>query len=323
MTRHPDAGVLAEYREGLLGRRRSARIQAHLAGCPSCAATGEGLAGVTALLAGSPAPSMPSDVIARLDSALAAEVAARPQATDGVTAGPGHGGTARAGNGAAAPAPGGTEPQPDRSGQARPDGHGWWPGRRPARPAGPPRRPALLGAAAAAAIVLAGAGYGLASLTNPAGGGSASSGTAAGAAGGSAGGPEHPAADGLPASAMPVTTSGTDFQPGTLARQAQALLPRHATGHFTINSGISAGPENERAIPAGRAATPRQRACVLLVTGGVLPQVVDIAHYQGQPATIIVRAPSGGKPGQVWVAGPACSAQHRDILAQTSLPGSG
>jgi hypothetical protein len=61
----------------------------------------------------------------------------------------------------------------------------------------------------------------------------------------------------------------------------------------------------------------------MLVTGGTAAQLVDMARYRGQSATIIVRGPAAGKPGQVWVTGPACSAQHHDILAHTSLPSSG
>src|SRR5437764_3314482 len=80
MTGHPDADALAACREGLLGRRRSARIRAHLARCSRCAALDGGLAEVTALLASVPAPRMPDGLAARLDAVLAAESAARARA---------------------------------------------------------------------------------------------------------------------------------------------------------------------------------------------------------------------------------------------------
>jgi hypothetical protein len=311
VTRHPDPGVLAECREGLLGRRRSARIRAHVAGCPHCASLDAGLAEVTALLASSPAPSMPSHLIARLDSALAAEAASRPQPADAAPAG--------ASGDPAGTFPGGTTPQPDRPGPAPGDSnHGWRPGRRPARSAGPARRrPTVLGAAAAGVIVLAGAGYGLASLAQQPGGAAASSGASAGRASGGAPGSGHSAAQNGaiagpakagPGSTLRVIHSGTDYQPGTLAHQAQNALD----SRFAASSGLAPGT-----------GSARLQSCVMLITGGASARLVDVAHYRGQPATIIVRAPSAGKPGQIWVAGPACSAQHRDILAHTSLPSSG
>jgi hypothetical protein len=322
VTRHPDAGVLAEFREGLLGRRRSARVRAHLAACPHCASADAGLAEVTELLASSPAPRMPDHLIARLDSALAAE-ASRQQATGAGAS------TARAGDGAAGQVPGGEAPQPDGApGSPTPGGHG---GRRRRRPADPRRtvrlRPATLGAAAAAMIVLAGAGYGLASLSQQHSGASASAGSAASRSGTrnppddspqrSAGTPNAPTAG--PADVAPVTTwhvigSKTDYQPGTLARQAAGLARRYAA---------SAATGQGTSTPAGKTAGPQLRACVRQVTGSTAAQLVDLAHFRGQPATVIVRAPSAGQPGHVWVTGPDCSAQHHGLLAQASLPSSG
>ncbi len=49
-------------------------------------------------------------------------------------------------------------------------------------------------------------------------------------------------------------------------------------------------------------------------------ELVDQAHYGGQPATIIVVAAPSGRAGMVYVAGPRCSASERDILAQAPLP---
>src|SRR6266571_6732372 len=75
MTRHIGAEALARYREGDLGSRKSARIRAHLAGCPRCTAIDHDLAGVTALLASAPAPAMPDQVTTRIQAALTAEAA--------------------------------------------------------------------------------------------------------------------------------------------------------------------------------------------------------------------------------------------------------
>jgi hypothetical protein len=77
MTGHVDAEVLALYAEGQLSRRRTARMRAHLSGCPECGATLAALAEVSAQLSYVPAPAMPAAVAARLDAALSAEAAHR------------------------------------------------------------------------------------------------------------------------------------------------------------------------------------------------------------------------------------------------------
>ena len=73
---HLDSDVLAEFHAGLITGRRSVKIAAHLAGCDRCTALDDRLAGVSALLASVPAPSMPDSVAQRLEVVLAAEVSA-------------------------------------------------------------------------------------------------------------------------------------------------------------------------------------------------------------------------------------------------------
>ena len=94
MIGHPDADTLAACREGLLGRRRSARIRAHLARCSRCASLDRELAAVTTQLASVPAPRIPDELAARLDTVLAAESAARARgespAADGIPAADGN-----------------------------------------------------------------------------------------------------------------------------------------------------------------------------------------------------------------------------------------
>ena len=307
MTRHPDAGVLAEFREGLLGRRRSARIRAHLSGCPRCASLDAGLAEVTTLLACAPAPSMPDHLAVRLDSALAAEAARARPAGDGDPAG--------VGNGVATPLAAGAAPRAaGQPGPSRESGHGWR--RRPARSGRPARgRLGVLGTAAAALIVLAGIAYGLASLGQSPGGATASSGSAARPHGGSrlpTGTLNSPAAGANFAAVPAIIHSSTDYQPGRLASQAEAALTRYHA--------VRAGPARGTVPPP---AVARLHACAMQVTGGTQPGLIDLARYRGQPATIIVTAPSAGQRGQVWVTGPACSGQHHGVLAHTTLPGSG
>lgn len=328
MTSHLDADVLADYREGLLSRRRSARISTHLTRCARCSSLDAGLAEVSALLASAPSPTMPAHLVARLENALAAEAAARAATTGSETAGPGHGvpgpanGVAGTANGAT-PGPAG---DPDRR---RPWGPVW---RRPDRPArSPQRRTGLLGAAAVIAAILVVGGYGLVKLARPGGSSpSASSGTASQHSGspssGSRGVPGSPAEQAgpnaiapLPTGKLHLTASGTDYQPGTLARQVTSVLGMRAfIGVPGPTASSSASPGS-----ASSGTEDQLRACVTQITGGIPPRLVDQARFQGRPATIIVQAAATGRPQQVWVVGPACSAGHPDLIAHTELTSRG
>jgi putative zinc finger protein len=73
-TGHPLLTELAEWDEGLLDPAQTARLDAHVAGCPQCGEAVTDLREVTRRLAGVPAPPMPAAVAARLDSVLAGEV---------------------------------------------------------------------------------------------------------------------------------------------------------------------------------------------------------------------------------------------------------
>ncbi|MGH3155717.1 MAG: anti-sigma factor family protein [Streptosporangiaceae bacterium] len=313
MTSHLDADVLADYREGLLDRRRAARIHAHLTGCEQCSRLDAGLAEVTELLASAPLPLMPEHLAARLENALAMEAAVREAETGTAPAGAVTGGAVRreqrTANGAQGSAPGET-------GQR----HRVW--RRPDR-SPPPRqwRTAWLGAAAAIVLILAVGGvYGLSRLSG--GGNSASSSSGAELAppnsagsGGQAESPRAPAA--LPAAALRVTDSGTNYLPGKLAAQARSVLAATDTPAL---GGLKTGANSKAPYSAS---DTQLRACASLVTGGVAASLIDEARYQGRPATIIVLAGAGGRPGHVWVAGPGCLAGHRDLIAHAELPAQG
>ena len=292
MTGHLDPDVLADFREGLLGRRHSARIRAHLGTCPACASLDKDLARVTELLASAPQPKMPGHLVARLENVLAAESAARPVNPDLTSQG------TRAADPAA-----GTAGSPDRR-QRRTGRRSWHP------------RPATLGVAAAIAAVLAVGGYGLATLHS--GANSAASNAVGGPAHKSAG-TVGPSGKGAPnaGAAMPsplmarlhIIESGTDYLASRLASQAQSVLATHP-----VNAA------DQRQVPAATSgATSQLQSCVYAVTGGLSPLLVDKAHYQGQPATIIVAPPTASRAGQVWVTGPACSATTPDLITHTQL----
>ena len=339
MRGHPDDETIAAFREDLLPARRAARIAAHLAECPRCAEVDAQLAAVTAALARTPTPPMPASLTARLDAALAAEVAARSAASASPAHADSAGGAAPAGPAAAGPADRpaaadrtaspaahahrgpGTGPEHTGQGRTGPGhtgpGH-TGPGRgRPGRRAGRPRAGSRLSlriaSVAAAVVVLAGGGYAIARVVS---GGqelstsssSAASGSAASRPSGSALAPE--AAPRAPTEGLPLVASGTTYRAGQLPAQVAAVLKRHpAQGH------VNAAPP----AAAGATAFPHLIECVSHVAAGQRPRLVDVAHYGSQPAAVIVVPVPGTATVRVSVVGPHCSAQGGDIITQFSM----
>ena len=332
MRGHVDEQTLAAFREGLLPARKAARISAHLAACQRCAETDAQLAAVTTILARTPAPPMPASLAARLDSALAAEIARSAAASPD-----GAGVPAAAASPAAAPTNGAASPagMPSPAGAAAPAGApaaGERAGRRgrtadgrdtAGRRAGGPGRtpwrlPLRLAAAAAAVVVLAGGGYAVAHVLSAGHAGipSSASGPAASrsaASGPAASGRLPEAAPGVTAGGLPLVSSGTHYRSGQLPAQVGAVLKRHPAP-----SQAKAGP----ALPAA-GAFPHLAACVAYLAGGKQPRLVDVAYYGTRPAAVIVvPAPDPAKLN-VWVVGPRCPAQGGDVITKFSMPAPG
>ncbi len=341
MRGHVDAESLALDAEGLLGRRQSARIRAHLSGCPECAAARQQLTEVTTLLGQLPATPLPPAVAARLDLALTAEAARRaadpaaaaaPRTADDRTAAA----EPPAAVPPAAPAgiPAGTGGSPGPPGPARQkargrDGAGGTAGRRWGL-----RSPATLRlvSVAAAAVILAAGGYGLSRLSSSPTSSSASSAAA-------------PSAQRPQAAALPVFSSGTVYHPRTVGQQAASALAKYHQytpaqgaiqgGSAQGNASASSADGGGRAVsgPATRQGanrlapllTPAEeatlRGCVAAIAGGRVVELVDRASYDGRAALIIVLAGHGSQPASVWVTGPGCSAGHLDKITEGPLGG--
>ena len=75
-------------------------------------------------------------------------------------------------------------------------------------------------------------------------------------------------------------------------------------------------------VPPGsrptQAASSLVTACAHHVAGSAQPLLVESIPYRGQPATVVVART--GRSETVWVAGPACSATNRDVVASATLP---
>jgi negative regulator of sigma E activity len=291
MRGHVDAESMALCADGLLSRRRSERIRAHVATCPECAATQARLAEVPALLAQVPPTALPPGITARLDAALSAETARR---------------TSEAPGQAPERAP---DLAPEQAASARSPGA--VPGPRALRRRGP-RLPvaARVLAVAGVLIVAGGVGYVVTQSSPPTSTASSSAGRAAPA-------PCHSAVarPNVPAlgSTFTVTHSGTSYQPLVFAHQAATVLAHSSTG--LMHPGIQPGQS--------RRSGPALTQCVIKAVG---PQrarevkLVDRARYQGHPATVIVVARTAAEPAQVYVAGTRCSGSDADILAQARMP---
>jgi hypothetical protein len=309
---HLDVEVLAEFREGLITGRRGTRITAHLAGCDRCTALGDQLAGVSALLASAPRPTMPDHLAQRLDTVLAAEAARPYQANQDHQA-----------ERVDAERP--VNPAPDR--------------RRAPRPRF--RLVALRVLAPVAVVVLAAGGYGLSRLTGTGGQVTASSGAAAQRSSAEASAPQGAAAKAVPGAASSNAVNGPQSPPvrgaaGTAPR-AQQLTPANftlvasGTDFSAVQATFRQQVEHElgSATPAGASRTPevsgtrlavsaQLRACVQNLTHGASLVRVESARFEGKPATLVVART--GTDEVAWIAGPDCSATSRDVLATATVP---
>lgn len=283
MSGHVDAESLALYAEGQLSRRRTARVRAHLSGCAECARTAAALTEVTTRLSQVPVPPIPSVVAARLDAALSAESAHRAAAPD------------------AAPAPalapaGPPDPRPPRRNPL------WSPGGL-----------RILAATGATLVVAGGVGY---VLSQSGSSGQTSSGSAASASSARPkpthrsaikAGPNVPPGSHAIRPNTPSGTryvqSGTDYRPGALAGQTKNTLAQYDV------PGLS-GPGM---LPATRVSGSVHN-CVDQLALGRPVRLVDLAHYQQQPAIVIVL----GDPDTVTVVKPSSCTKLHSAVAVTS-----
>ncbi|MBO0807495.1 MAG: hypothetical protein J2P32_04230, partial [Actinobacteria bacterium] len=68
---------------------------------------------------------------------------------------------------------------------------------------------------------------------------------------------------------------------------------------------------------------PSLRRCVVALAHGQAVRLIVWAKYQGKGAYVIVTAGPGGGPDRAVVAGAGCTPAHPDVLARTTVPGTG
>ncbi|MBO0804921.1 MAG: hypothetical protein J2P25_17835 [Nocardiopsaceae bacterium] len=282
--RHPGIDELSEFRAGVTDEALGERVAAHLADCPGCTVLSERLAHVPAVLAAAPAPAIPGDVEARITSAIAAEAARRDLA-------------------APPKAAGSSALKPTRPSGSRATGH------RSLRRR--PRVAASAGALAAAACLgLAFAGYQLSETSHPAASASAPNQPRSSASPRVAGpnsmhaGPRVPG-PGQQAPSFSVTVTDTNFRKATLRSQVRRQLAAPRGASRAGNHGATTSPSRALA------------GCVMSITGGTKPRLVEQAAYQSRPAYVIA------VPDHAWVVARTCTASDPGTLASVSLPPGG
>jgi hypothetical protein len=316
MTRHVSDQVLASYRERGLRRVRAARIRGHLAGCARCAGVYADLGAVSDVLAAVRLPSMPDHLAARLQGALAAEAAARTARA------PGAAGTGRdlAGDPATRPAVPGRPDLPVRGKrQHRPRQRASW--------LGSPLALRSL-AAAGAVVIVAGGGYLLAANFNPSGPASTAGSSGVSRPGPRAAAPQRQSSSTI--GSLPYGKDGSvgvataiqsrfDFEPSTLAAQVRREIanvrPQAAAG----NGSTAPAPTHGPATHIEGLDLAVLGACVSHVAAGRQVLLIDVARYEGTPATVIVTAASAATRLSVTVVGAACSAGRSDVLYRVTI----
>jgi hypothetical protein len=295
--RHFTDDDLARYIEGDLRPRRSARVASHLAGCSNCQGRVAALKAVPNLLASVPYPPIPERLSNRIDMALAAESSARI---------------------ASQPASeGGRRELPARAKHGRHDRRLPW-----------LSSPLALraGAAVAAAVVIAGGGYALVSHT-----GSGSSSTNESISGPATSPARSKVVTGPSVSyrhsghtdSIPSLRSGTNFKSATLASQAEtarsAQQKSSSAARAQANEPLSTFGAAGQPTPTASPSTTKLQGCVDRIAAGRNVLLVDVAKYQGSPATIIMVSTGSSGRAEVYAVGAGCSASTSDIVATQSL----
>jgi hypothetical protein len=264
--------------------RGDVALQRHLEVCAACRSALGDQVEVGALLRREPdlAP-MPADVAARLDTALAAAVAARPAVRSG-------------------------EPT-EGTGRARPVGTDdrMVEGNVLSISSGSSGRPGRLGrlaesrvtkslvAAAAVALIAAG---GFAAVHRNASNDRASAGASASTAGGA-----KAAAPGAALAAVPIRASGTAYTSANIrAKVTQQLAVAPSTTAGSAHQPATGTDATTLSTPAGL------QACLtaLQAPPSVPPLLVDLATFNGKPAAVLVLPDSSGVK-QLWVVSRTCA----------------
>jgi hypothetical protein len=303
MTRHVSTENLARFSGGDLRGHQARRVEAHLRGCARCRETSARLDEVPVLLAATQVPEMPAHLAVRIETALATESAHRA---------------------AGVPSPLADGTPADRPGHSSDSGRGSRRKRRRGM-----ATPALrLLAAAGAIVIVAGGGFELLTHLGESTGSSTSSSGGSGQQSASAGSggarrdaaaaesPLHYQLNGQLTTIRPVRTA-TNYRQASLGREAARVLTRPKPEPGPVTGGTM-NPDHG----LGTTQLGTLSGCLNNIADGHRVLLVDIASFNGAPATLIVTA-GPGAAREAWIVSPRCSASVRHVLARQPLPGNG
>jgi Putative zinc-finger len=309
VRRHVSADEMASYAAGDLRPGKAARITAHLDDCPACRQLVTDLEGVSALLASVSMSfeRMPANLSARIEAAFVTEAAHR-----------------------AASEPAGEASRRDLPTRRARSWRLTW--RLPRITSGALRTVA----ATAAAVVVAGGIYELASQ----GAGSSAPGRPSASGVHASEGPLIRAA--APAMARPsygpevtlmsagrvvslrTASASTDFAPQHMQAQVDSAVTQATDdGLIASNKRMLSLPTNSalRDFNYAQETSTAQRlaGCIERVAGNRIPELVELARFNGKPATVIVLPAVTSYPAEVLVVSAFCSAQASDLLDHQEL----
>src|SRR5215813_4531610 len=273
MTRrdeHPTTDQLASLTVSGLRPRKTAGIQAHLARCEPCAQVSQQLNAIPAILASATYPAMPENLAARTGSAISREAQQRLAAMPATETG--------------------RRDLPARRPRAATSGGWHLPGLSAA---------ATRLAAAAAAVILAVAGsYRVAETAGTSVTPSSSSPQAGAAAPAQQMSLGPDVTYGRSRHTIRAVKSDTNFVAAHLRTQAiSALHAAEARGAIAAQPSASAATHLTGSVadtaPGSPVTASRLAGCIGLIAPGRTVLLIEIARYQGTPATLIVTAATG------------------------------
>jgi hypothetical protein len=184
-------------------------------------------------------------------------------------------------------------------------------------------------AAAGALVVVAAGGYEIASQSSSGVPAASSAGSAAAPAQAMSLGPQITYGGPGSQHTIHAVRQSTDFVPDHLTSQVSAAVKTAQAKESSTTQPTSGAPGASRAQGSASASVAtsspgtadRLSACINLIAPGRLLLLVDLAHFEEEPATVIVTARAGSIPPEVWVVGSSCSAINKDVLAHAVLAG--
>jgi hypothetical protein len=299
MTRrdkHPNANQLASLAVDELRPRKAAKIEAHVAHCEQCTRTCLQLGAIRAMLASVSYPPMPENLSARIGSAISREAQQRLAASPATETG--------------------RRDLPARRKRAGVGGSWQLPGLSVA---------AMRLAGAVGAVVIAVAGSFLGAETVGTGITRSPSSPLAGAAAPAQQmslGPDVTYGQPGPFHSVRAVESRVDFVPAHL--RAEAISAVHAAEDLeafpalrSASTATTLGGVAEVSFDSPNAR--RLAGCIGLLAPGQTVLIIDLARFQGKPASVIVTAATVVSEAEARVVGPSCSAMTKDVLTQAAL----